>query len=142
MTLLLTGCAKAEFELADGTALGIGDLRGKWMVINYWAEWCAPCRMEIPELNRLQKERGEQDLVVLGVNFDGVSGSKLLELQKKMGIEFGVLTTDPGLRWQVERPTVLPTTLLIDPSGDLHATLVGPQTRQSLEEAMNLTTHM
>jgi len=135
------GCAKAEFELADGTSLGLSDLRGKWLIVNYWAEWCAPCRMEIPELNQLSEERSP-DVVVLGVNFDGLSGPPLLKLKEKMGIRFSVLISDPGPRWQADRPTVLPTTLLITPDGKLQDVLVGPQTRQSLEQAMHLTTSM
>src|SRR3546814_7187463 len=71
-------------------------LEGQWLVINYWAEWCAPCRTEIPELNALDKQLKSQSASVLGVNFDGLRGSELRseehtsELQSLMRISYAV----------------------------------------------------
>ena len=57
-----------------------------------------------------------------------------------MGIEFQVLTTDPQTHFVYDRPSVLPTTVLIDPAGEVRGVLVGPQTRGTLEEKMAVTT--
>ena len=102
---------------------------GRWRVINYWAIWCAPCREEIPELNALDDRT---DLMVFAVNYDGQNGEALQAQAAEMGITFTLLEQDPGATLGVERPRVLPTTLLVNPQGAVTDTLVGPQTLESL----------
>jgi thiol-disulfide isomerase/thioredoxin len=102
---------------------------GRWRVINYWAIWCAPCREEIPELNALDDRT---DLMVFAVNYDGQNGEALQSQAAEMGITFTLLEQDPGGALGVERPRVLPTTLLVNPKGAVTDTLVGPQTQESL----------
>ena len=136
--LAALGCARADVELADGQRVSWQQWDGQWLVINYWAEWCAPCRVEIPELNRLHRAGADAGVVVLGVNFDGVTGADMDRLIELFSIEFPILLADPGARWQQSKPTVLPATLIIDPRGELHEVLVGPQTYESLAEAVGL----
>lgn len=140
---LVGGCAEEpEIRFADGVTGNWEQLHGRWMLINYWAEWCAPCREEIPELNRLHKEGADGQLVVLGVNFDGLSGEALSDLVERMGIGFPVLLDDPRARWQQPMPGVLPSTLVIDRQGKLRTVLVGPQTFESLSRAVQVTSAM
>ncbi|MDA9987725.1 TlpA family protein disulfide reductase [Luminiphilus sp.] len=103
--------------------------QGHWRVVNYWAVWCAPCREEIPELNRLHQRT---DLVVYAVNYDGKQGAELASQVATMDIEFTILAQDPGQALGVERPRVLPTTLLVNPAGEVTDTLVGPQTEETV----------
>ena len=102
---------------------------GHWRIVNYWAVWCGPCREEIPELNRLHQET---DLVVFAVNYDGKQGEELASQAAAMDIGFTLLAQDPGPALRVERPSVLPTTLLVNPAGKVTDTLVGPQTEETL----------
>ena len=104
--------------------------RGHWVVINYWAEWCKPCIKEIPELNRLAQEY--PGIRVFGVNYDNETGTELAEQIERLGIEFPLLAMDPATELGTPRPVVLPTTLVLAPNGQLAATLVGPQTLESL----------
>ena len=134
--VFLHGCADDEIMLADGQGARFAQWEGRWLLINYWAEWCAPCRKEIPELNELHADRATTGVAILGVNYDGLTGDKLTDLIEKMGIEFPVLVEDPRARWAQDPPPVLPTTLVIDPQGKLHSVLVGPQTHQSLLESV------
>ena len=129
LALALTACSG---EPAPGDELS--ELRGRWVVINYWAEWCKPCIKEIPELNELAREY--QDLAVVGVNFDGAVGEELADQISQLGIAFPVLAEDPAARLGIPRPAVLPTTLILDPQGRLAQTLVGPQTLESLADAV------
>ena len=135
----LAGCSQPDVLLADGQGARWSEWEGRWILINYWAEWCAPCRVEIPELNRLHHEGADRGVVVLGVNFDGVTGAALDRLIEALNIEFPVLLADPGLRWQQGRPAVLPSTLVIDPEGNLREVLIGPQTLESLGNAVGLS---
>ena len=74
---------------------------------------------------------------MLGVNFDGVAGTDLTALADRMGIKFIVVEDDPALALGMERPDVLPTTMVFGPDGNLRARLVGPQTRTSLESVID-----
>jgi thiol-disulfide isomerase/thioredoxin len=134
----LAGCSPAQPELsyARGGGASFEDLQGQWLLINYWAEWCAPCRKEIPELNELHEQGEDYGLVVLGVNFDGLRGEELLAVMDRMDVQFPVLVEDPRARWELPPPSVLPSTLVIDPNGDLHDVLVGPQTLETLAAAI------
>ena len=121
-TLWLIGCSEHNAGLPHPDT---------WRIVNYWAIWCTPCREEIPELNAVDSG---SDLVVLAVNYDGKQGATLLDEAAEMGITFKLLEKDPGTALGIERPRVLPTTLLVNPDGEVTDTLVGPQTQQGLME--------
>jgi thiol-disulfide isomerase/thioredoxin len=111
----------------------LDDLSGQWVVINYWAQWCKPCIEEIPQLNELDAQYAQ--VTVLGVNYDGASGAELEQQRQKLGVTFASLAADPAAQLGTSRPAVLPTTLILDPAGQLAATLIGPQTLESLAHA-------
>jgi thiol-disulfide isomerase/thioredoxin len=136
LTFLLLGCAE---QSGDSPTASLEELRGQWVVINYWAQWCKPCIEEIPELNALDQKY--EQVTVLGVNYDGAIGEALAQQQTRLGLAFASLEADPSAQLGIPRPIVLPTTLILDPDGQLAASLVGPQTIESLERAMNLTTN-
>lgn len=128
----LSACSKPDFTTIDGK--GGQFKQGKWQLINYWASWCGPCREEIPALNAFAKANPE--LRVYGVNYDGLEGEALNKAIADMGINFPSLSSDPATQLGTARPQVLPTTLLVNPDGQLAATLTGPQTIQSLNVAL------
>ena len=135
VSLSLAGCSsESSFRVADGTSMRFSDLHGEWVVLNYWAEWCAPCREEIPELNQLREQGRQQgiDIRVFGVNYDGLEGTDLDGVIQRMVIEFPVLVDDPRENFGIPRAEVLPMTVVIDPSGVVKAVLSGPQTAESL----------
>ena len=136
VTLVTSGCQDATIEVDGGGAFEEKDWRGRWTLVNYWAEWCGPCRDEIPELNEIQKKGSKLGVQVVGVNYDGITGDALTLLVKTMGINFPILLKDPRTRWELAVPSILPTTLLINPSGELVTILIGPQTVETLLEAV------
>ena len=123
LVALLQACAKPT---DDAAAL---DAAGSWTFVNYWAQWCKPCIKEIPELNTLHAIDGYR---VLGVNFDGARGEALRAQIDALGVGFPTLDEDPGARFGLDTPEVLPTTLVLTPGGELHAVLIGPQTYATL----------
>ena len=129
LALLLSGCQNHEFDRPDGTVLEWESLRGHWVLVNYWAEWCKPCLEEIPELNELDRSGS---VVVLGVNFDEVKGEQLIDLGERMGIDYGMLEEDPGPTFGWQLPVGLPATFVIDPDGNLQEARFGPQTEKSI----------
>jgi thiol-disulfide isomerase/thioredoxin len=132
IALLFAGCDTAH-NPREGSRTSIAALKGQWVVINYWARWCKPCVKEIPELNRLDQRH--TDITVLGVNYDGATGDDLASQLAEFGVEFASLETDPAAQLGIPRPVVLPTTVVLGPDGQVAATLVGPQTLESLEAA-------
>lgn len=116
--LVLLGCSSERTSI----------VASQWNVINYWAIWCKPCREEIPELNQLNQI---ENVVVLGVNFDGKVGKALVSDADELGITFDIID-DPASSLNIARPSVLPTTVVLSPEGTLVATLVGPQTSESI----------
>ena len=126
LKLLITAFVLATLvSCSDSRQLFGGD---NWTVINYWAVWCKPCREEIPELNHLNDVTG---IEVLGVNFDLKSGEALYADAQNLGLEFENIG-DPSHQLGIERPIVLPTTVVLSPSGDVEAVLIGPQTKETI----------
>lgn len=129
---LLSGCGQSDFDLHQGG--GANFKQGKWLLMNYWATWCGPCREEIPDLNAFDEAR--EDVVVYGINYDGLLEEPLQAAIDEMGITFQSMLQDPAPLLGVERPRVLPSTFLISPKGKLVSVLTGPQTAESLNEAI------
>lgn len=130
--LALSGCNADWGSDLSGHTVSATQPEGRWTVINYWAEWCAPCRSEIPELNALAEADGGPR--VLGVNFDGLQGDALRSAATTLGIEFPVLLEDPAERLALPRAAVLPVTYLIDADGKVREQRVGEQTAVGLLE--------
>jgi thiol-disulfide isomerase/thioredoxin len=127
LCLLATACGRDDDPMARHA--------GRWLVINYWAQWCAPCRDEIPELNAFAQQHGATTTVA-AVNFDGITGDELQQQARALGIAFELMETDPASRGHWPRPEVLPTTLIVNPEGKLVRTLTGPQTAAALSQTL------
>lgn len=131
--MALAGCQPTTFQDARGDALNWDDLRGQWVIVNYWAEWCKPCLEEIPELNALD---ASPDVTVLGVNFDGITGQPLRDLGQKMAIDFRLLAEDPGPALGWDLPVGLPASFVVTPDGELLEARFGAQTEDGLKALM------
>ncbi len=131
LACLLLACSGGD-EVPGNTrvSLNLADYEGRWVVVNYWAQWCKPCIKEIPELNSLQNHYPQ--VAVLGVNYDGATGEGLQQQIDSLGVAFPTLITEPSAQLGIRLPDVLPTTLILNPEGKLVHTLVGPQTLESL----------
>ena len=140
LACLLLVVAASACERSDNQLETIGgasvDIEGKVLLVNYWAEWCKPCREEIPELNHFAREAGA--VQVVAVNYDQLPPETVAEQAEKLGIEFPLLLADPAARWGQARPSVLPSTFIIGTDGRWRATLVGPQTLDDLRAAVSV----
>jgi len=127
-SVLLGGCGADYGTDQNGRAVTAAELEKQWLVVNYWAEWCGPCRKEIPELNALADELKGRGVTVVGVNFDNVQGEELKKAAEALGIRFTVLAQDPAARFELPRSEALPVTYLIDPNGKVREQMLGEQT--------------
>lgn len=125
----------ADFTLkgVDGRKHSLSEFRGKWVVVNYWATWCPPCRAEMPDLVRFHNAHKNKDAMVLGVNMeDEIPLDRLERFIKDNAVSYPVLRSQPDM---VALGPVdgLPTTFLVAPDGTIAAWQTGAVTGESIE---------
>lgn len=131
--LILAGCSADYGVDQHGQKVSASSLDGQWLVINYWADWCAPCRKEVPELNRLSHEQQGNKVRVLGVNYDGLRDAELSKAVDALGIQYRVLADDPAQRFALPHSDALPVTFIVDPKGRMRERLLGEQTADGVQ---------
>lgn len=116
-----------RFTTLDETPTSLAGFRGRILVVNYWATWCAPCREEIPMFVRLQREYGSKNVQFVGIAIDQVD--KVREFAKEFKVDYplmiGGIDTMDLTREAGNKAGVLPYTLVLDPAGRIADTLVG-----------------
>ena len=132
--LILFACQKNDIEVFNGSNTNLDKLEGNWIVINYWADWCAPCIKEIPELNEFADEN--KDIFVFTFNFDHLDQEDLAPIAKKFNIEVPSLVTHPRDIWGIQTPPAVPATFFINPNGELSLSLFRPQTKDALNDVL------
>ena len=132
--LLLFACQKNDIEVFNGSNTSLDKLKGNWVVINYWADWCAPCIKEIPELNEFANEN--KDILVFTFNFDQLDQEDLAPVANKFNIKVPSLVTHPRDIWGIQTPPAVPATFFINPNGELSLSLFRPQTKDALNSIL------
>ena len=132
--LLLFACQKNDIEVYNGSNTNLNKLDGNWIVINYWADWCAPCIKEIPELNEFADDN--KDIFVFTFNFDQLDQEDLEPIAKKFNIQVPSLITHPRDIWGIQTPRAVPATFFINPNGELVLSLFRPQTKDALNNIL------
>jgi thiol-disulfide isomerase/thioredoxin len=140
LMLVLVACGDEQLPLADGSYTRLSEWEGRVVVINYWAEWCAPCRKEIPEFNRLYAEAGAGGPLVVGVNYDELRVEDLKGVIDRMAVRFPTLLHNPFQLLGIEKPETLPTTIVRAADGSITEVMKGPQTLESLRAAVERAT--
>ena len=138
LCLMFAGAAQAEdFSLTDtqGKTHRLGDYRGKWVLVNFWATWCPPCLEEIPDLVAMY-ETHRKELVVIGVAMEYKDPKAVLEFADNMFISYPVVLGNDQIAAQIGKVNGLPTSFIFNPSGNLVKRHVGALNRQSIEQIM------
>ena len=134
LLLVVMGCSD-RLSVLDGDDLSLGVKDSRWLVINYWATWCAPCHREIPELNALHLDSSDE-ILVLGVYFDSLPDNELRSLVYDAGILYPSLRESPHKLLQYPMPSVLPTTVILQRSMGKQIVLKGEQTKEAILAAI------
>ena len=103
----------------------LADLRGKVVLLNFWATWCVPCRTEMPALEALYQRHKEAGLVVLAINMDTLSSAGLEAFVKEVAVTFPIVLDPAWSTARLYQVRGLPTTYLIDRAGDVVVREVG-----------------
>lgn len=115
-----------SWEDVDGSAVTLGDFAGKWVLLNFWAVWCAPCREEMPTLAALQQDRGGDDFAVVTLASGPNAPEKVAQFLNDVGAAALPHYRDPKSA-QARAAAVfgLPVTVLVNPEGQEVARLIG-----------------
>ena len=120
-------------RLDGGGEESLADYRGRWVMVNFWASWCVPCREEAKALNQLQEERGGPRFTVLGVDTEDLSPDAKAFV-KRYGVGYPQLHDGQGDLGNDFGTTGVPESYLFDPKGILREAQAGPVTEEILRE--------
>jgi peroxiredoxin len=115
----------------DGRLYKVSDYRGKWLIINFWATWCAPCLKEMPELERFYRQNRER-AQVWGVSFEDSDKAAIQAYIDRLGVTFPILGYGQEPLTGYGEVRVLPTTFIIDPDGLFQHRFEGPVTADDI----------
>lgn len=127
-----------DFRLVtlDGTTVTRDSLRGKVVLINFWATWCPPCRIEMPGFQSVYDERRADDFVVLGVSTDRVGRGAVTAFLRDRGISYPVAMATGDMVNDYGGARVLPTSFLLDRDGRIRHEVRGYFTEVALRQAV------
>ncbi|HLB91570.1 MAG TPA: TlpA disulfide reductase family protein [Terriglobales bacterium] len=125
------GNVAPDFQLPtlDGKQLRLSDLRGKAVLLNFWATYCEPCKVEMPWFVELQQQYGPQGFQIVGVTMDDASKEDIAKFTTAMGINYPIVIGQDSVGESYGGVGVLPTTFFLDRDGKLIAREFGLQSR-------------
>lgn len=124
-----------KVDTFDGQHFDLADQRGQWVVVNYWATWCAPCLKEIPDFSTFDERR--DDVTVIGLAYEEIESGDMRAFLEKVPASYPIAIVDvydpPA---DFDPPRALPTTYLVAPDGRMAERFMGPVTSEQLAEAI------
>jgi len=118
----------------EGKAVHLSDYRGKAVLLNFWATWCAPCKIEMPWFVELQKEYGAEGLQIVGVAMDDASPKEIADFAKEMGVNYPVLMGKESVGDAYGGVQFLPESFYIDRNGKVLDKAFGLKGRGEIED--------
>jgi peroxiredoxin len=109
----------------DGRTLRMSEFRGKPLILDFWATWCAPCRASMPHLNTLQSRYRDRGLVVLGLSVDDAEPQTVRRYADRLGVTFRIALADEKILDLYGPIRAIPTTFFINRRGDIVRRVVG-----------------
>ena len=143
---LVIGCARAsvlgqestapQFKLKDlnGRTVRLSDYRGKVVLINFWATWCPPCRAEMPDLIRLQREHARQGLQIIGITYPPENRTRVRRFARSLKVNYPIVLGSRQLKARFSSEEALPLTVVIDREGKVNEIISGILLRQEFDE--------
>jgi peroxiredoxin len=127
-TTVVAGDMAPDFQLEDtkGNRISLSSLRGKVVMVNFWATWCPPCIEEMPSMDRLNKFMAEEDFVMLAINTEKDGRIVMPEFLKKTPYDFPILYDDQGTVQQQYGVYKFPESFIVGKDGTVVEKIIGP----------------
>ncbi len=120
----------------DGKNMRLSDLRGKAVLLNFWATWCSPCKIEMPWFIELQKQYGSQGLQIVGVAMDDSSKEDIAKFAKDMGVNYPVLLGKEAVGDEYGGVPALPESFFIGRDGKIVDRIIGLKGKAEIEDSI------
>ncbi|MEJ7713798.1 MAG: cytochrome c biogenesis protein/redoxin [Pyrinomonadaceae bacterium] len=126
---------EADFQTLEGAPYRLEDLRGRVVLLNFWATWCGPCRGEIPEFNAMQRDLEARGLSIVGVSTQDTA-EQVRDFQSDVKQDYKLLLADNEVSTKFGNGPGLPVTYVIDRQGRIRQKLLGARSRADFEAAV------
>ena len=125
-----------QFALKDlnGRTVRLSDYRGKVVLINFWATWCPPCRAEMPDLVRLQRQHAKQGLQIIGITYPPESKTRVRRFARSLKVNYPIILGTSQIKDRFSSENVLPITVVIGRDGKVNDIISGILLRQEFDE--------
>jgi peroxiredoxin len=123
-----------SLESLDGTTMRLSDFRGKAVLLNFWATWCGPCKVEMPWFVDFQNRYGSQGLQIVGVAMDDASKEDIGKFAKDMGVNYPILIGKDSVGDQYGGVPALPETFVITRDGKILDKIIGLRGKAEIED--------
>ncbi len=125
-----------SLESLEGKTMRLSDFRGKAVLLNFWATWCGPCKIEMPWFVELQQKYGSQGLQVVGVAMDDASKEDIAKFAQDMGVNYPVLIGKEAVGDSYGGIPALPETFFIGRDGKVVDKILGLRGKAEIEDAI------
>jgi len=136
MAKTMLGKVAPGFTLVDlsGKKVSLADYKGKAVVVNFWATYCGPCKLEMPWFQELENKYKEQGLVVLGLDQDdGMATQEVAKASKRVGVSYPILMPDDNVGKSYQLGDYLPETYYVGKNGKVVEQTIGAHSKDELE---------
>jgi len=131
-----TAAPDFTLESLDGKNMSLSDFRGKAVLLNFWATWCGPCKIEMPWFVELQREYGPQGFQIVGVAMDDSSKEDIAKFTKEMGVNYPVLLGKEAVGEEYGGVPALPESFFIGRDGKIVDKIIGLRGRVEIEDSI------
>jgi len=140
-SLSSTGQMAPDFglESLEGKTVHLSDFRGKAVLLNFWATWCQPCKIEMPWFEQLQKQYEPQGLQVIGVAMDDADKEDIAKFAKNLGVDYPILVGKEDVGEAYGGVQFLPTTFYVGRDGKVVDKVFGLKGRDEIEDKIKKT---
>lgn len=125
-----------QFTLKDinGRTVRLRAYRGKVVLINFWATWCPPCRAEMPDLVKLQRDYARQGLQVIGITYPPEEKTRVRRFARSLKVNYPIILGTSQIKARFTAEETLPLTVVIDRDGKVNDIISGILLRQEFDE--------
>lgn len=126
----------SEFTLKDlkGNEISLSNYSGKVVFLNFWATWCAPCRIEIPGFVEMYKQYKDKGMEIIGISTDRLGSDSVLKFAEKYKINYPVVMGTAKIIKDYEPGPYIPTTFIVDQNGKIRHRHIGYMNKETLKD--------